>query len=172
MSILDVVDGAIIIKPECLVISPFKELWEKDKSKGKALASDQLKYIWFFAAYKSPYFAIPEDDRSKMIIEGVIKSKKFIVDDEILHAIVKYKELNHTAGVRLVESAQAFANKLEKYFKDVDLDSVDAKKVTDIFINMPKIIDSLNSAMKKCMEEQASGVKVRGGHTVGMFEDK
>ena len=71
----------------------------------------------------------------------------------------------------MVESAQAFANKLENYFKDVDLDTVDAKKVTDIFINMPKIVDSLNNAIKKCREEQSSGVKVRGGHSVGIFEN-
>ena len=43
-SIFDVVDNKVIIKPEALLISPFKEIWE---NKDKTLANNQIKYIWF-----------------------------------------------------------------------------------------------------------------------------
>lgn len=170
MKILDLVEDKIIITPECLVITPFEELWLSDKSKAKSVATNQLKYIWFYSDYQSPYFQQPESIRSKMIIIDVIKDKDFKVTKEILACIVKYKELSSTPATRMVEAANILAGKMEAYFKDVDLTSVDVKKVTDIFINMPKIVSSLKEAEKKCMEELSDGIKVRGNAKLGMFE--
>lgn len=170
--ILDLKDGKIVISPECLAITPFKELWESDISKTKSLATNKIKYVWFYSDYSSPYFQQPEEVRQKMIILDVIRDKDFKVTKDIKDCIAKYKELSSTPAIRMVESANILAGKMESYFKDVDLAAVDVKKVTDIFINMPKIVSSLKEAEKKCMEEVNNGVKVRGNASIGMFEDE
>jgi len=170
LKIIDLVEDKLIISPECLAISPFSELWANDKSKSKAIATAQIKYIWFYTDFSSPYFQQPERVRGKMIALDVLKDKDFKETKEVKECIAKYKELSSTPATRMVEAANILAGKMESYFKDVDLSSVDVKKVTDIFINMPKIVSSLKEAEKKCMEEINDGVKVRGNNKLGMFE--
>ena len=54
MRIIDLIDSKIVISPEALCISPFSELWQSDKSKDKTLATNQIKYIWFYSDFNSP----------------------------------------------------------------------------------------------------------------------
>ena len=93
MRIIDLIEGNIVISPEALCISPFSELWQKDKSKGKALATRQIKYIWFYSDFNSPYFQDPESDRHNLILMDVIKDKDFEVTEEVKEGIKKYKQL-------------------------------------------------------------------------------
>ena len=168
--IIDLVEDKIVITPECLCISPFSELWNADKTKAKSVAINQIKYVWFYTDYASPYFQQPELTRSKMIITDVVKDKDFKVTSDILACINKYKELNYTPAIKMLEAANVLTGKMEAYFKEVDLATVDVKKVTEIFSNMPKYIESLKSAEKKCMEELSDGIKVRGNAKLGLFE--
>ena len=73
MKILDLVNGQVVITPEALCISPFSELWQEDKSKTKANATNQIKYIWFFSDFNSPYYQQSESDRHSLILADVIK---------------------------------------------------------------------------------------------------
>lgn len=170
--ILDMVDGRVIITPEILCISPFSEIWSKDKTKEKVNANNQIKYIWFFADFNSPYFQQPEDIRSKMIIEDVIKDKEFKVTKEIKEGVEKYKSLNTTPAIEAVENAATFLRKVQDYFKTVDLGEVNnPKSVTDIFANYPKMVESYNEAVKNAYAEQSTEVKVRGNAKTSLLED-
>lgn len=170
MKIVDLIDGQIQITPEALSISPFSELWQKDTSKTKINATNQIKYIWFYCDFNSPYYQHPESDRHNLILMDVIKNKDFKVTPEIKEGLKKYKELHNTPAMKMLDAAHALVEKMEKYFKDVNLEEVDVKKVTDVFINMPKIIASLNEAKKNAQAEQTKGVKTRGDAELGMFE--
>lgn len=169
--IIDLKDGIVVVSPECLLIDPFKTIWGSDKSKTKEGAMKIIKYIWFYTDFNSPYFQYTEENRSKAIITDVIKDKDFKVDKQIKEAIVKYKEINSSPAIEAVESAYALMNKINIYFKNVNLEEVDAKKVTDIMINMPKIVASLNEAKRTAESEETTVQRVRGGATVGLFEN-
>jgi len=172
MKILDFIDNKVTISPEILSISPFKEIWVNDKSKEKELAIKQLKYIWFFSDYNSPYFKFPEEDRKKLILEDVLKDKSFKVDKDLVASIDKYKSLTYSPAIEAVESAFSLISKLNKYFKEIDFTEVsDPKKITDMFANMPKIIASLNEARKHAESENSAKIKVRGNASTGIFED-
>lgn len=172
MKILDMVDGRVIISPEILCISPFSEMWDKDKSKDKVHANSQIKYIWFFADFNSPYFQHPEEIRSKAILEDIIKIKDFKVTKEIKEGIEKYRALNMTPAIEAVENAAIFLRKVQEYFKTVDLGEVNnPKSVTDIFASYPKMVASYNEAVKNAYAEQSTGVKVRGGAKTSLLED-
>jgi ACT domain-containing protein len=172
MKILDVIEGKVVITPECLCISPFSEIWSNDKTKDKIQANQQIKYVWFFSDFNSPYYKFPEDERKAFIIKDIIKDSKFTVTSQLKEAIETYKRLHSSPAIAAVDAAFTFMNKIQDYFKTVDLEEVDAKKITDIFINMPKIVASLNEARKAAAAEETSATKVRGGATVGLFEDK
>ena len=170
--ILDIIDGKLILTPECLCISPFSEIWSKDKSKDKVQANNKIKYVWFFSDFNSPYYQHPESDRERMIISDVLKDKNFKVDKGLKEAIKKYKELNSSPAIEAVDAAYSFMRKIQQFFKDVDLSEVNnPKAITDIFSNMPKMVEALNQTKKAATEEQTSGTKVRGQATLGMFED-
>lgn len=170
MRIIDLVDGKIVISAECLCISPFSEIWQSDKSKDKVNATNQIKYIWFFSDFESPYYTHPEEDRSSLIIKDVIKDDKFKIDDTINKAVEKYKALHVTASMRLLDAANSAIFKMEKYFKEIDYTRDDPDKVQKMIINLPKQTAAVNDAMKLCKEQSLSGVRVRGNADVGMFE--
>lgn len=170
MKILDFNDGKVIISPEILSISPFKELWDKDKSKDKELATKQLKYIWFYSDYNSPYFKYSEEERHTLILKDVLNDNKFNTK-EIKKELEKYRELTISPAVDAVDAAFSFIRNLQNYLKRIDLTQVDAKKVSDIFINMPKIINSLQEAKKAAEIDSTAKIKVRGNASVGLFED-
>lgn len=173
MKIIDLVDSRIIISPEALCISPFAELWQLDKSKDKTLATNQIKYIWFYTDFNSPYYIHPELDRHNLILNDVIKDKGFEVTNKIKEGINKYRELHITPSMMMLEAANSAIYKMKAYFENVDLaGSDDIDKVTRAVINFPKMIQAINEAKKQCREEQTSGVRVRGNADVGMFEDK
>ena len=153
-------------------ISPFSEIWENDKSKEKEKAINKLKYLWFYTDYESPYFKYPEKEKNEKILSDVLKDTKFKIEKDLILAIGKYKELNYTPAMETVDSAMSFVRNIQLFFKNVDLTQVsNAKQVTDMFANMPRIIASLNEAKKHADLEQLSNVKVRGGQKPGMFED-
>jgi len=172
MRILNMIEGKVVLTPECLCISPFSEIWSKDKTKDKIQAHQQIKYVWFFSDFNSPYYKYPEDARKESIINDIIRDKNFKVTSEIKEAIEVYKRLNTSPAIAAVDAAFTFMNKIQEYFKTVSLDDVDAKKITDVFINMPKIVASLNEAKKAAHAEEASTTKVRGNAVIGMFENK
>lgn len=172
MKLLDLVDGAVVIKPECLAIEPFEKVWLSDKTKSKKEASKILKYVWFFADYKSPYHDKPEDERHKMLVADVLRDKSFKVTKEVKACIAKYREVHTTPAMKMVEAGNIFCKKLEDYFTSVNLEDVKSPKaIADMFVSMPKIVASQKEAEKKCFEEAASGTKVRGGAKLGKFED-
>jgi len=172
MKILDFSDNKIIISPEVLSISPFKEIWEEDKSLNKKTATDKIRYVWFFSDYNSPYFKFPEEDRKKLILEDVLNDKKFKVDKDLVISIDKYKQLTYSPAVGMVETALVLVGNLNKYLKEVDFSEVpDPKKITEIFANMPKIVASLNEAKRLAEAEVTASIKVRGNASLGMYED-
>jgi len=171
MRLLSFKNNKVIISPEIVSITPFKEIWEKDKSKDKEKATNKLKYLWFYIDYESPYFKYSEKEKHEKILTNVLKDTKFKVDEELKVAMDSYRELNYTPAIETVDSAMTFVKQIQKFFKTVDLNEVkNAKQVTDIFANMPKIIASLNEAKAQAEKEQSSNLKVRGGAVTGMFE--
>lgn len=173
MRIIDLIDSKIVISPEALCISPFSELWQSDKSKEKTLATNQIKYIWFYSDFNSPYFIHPDKDRHNLIISDVIKDKKFSVTKDIKEGIEKYTSLHLTPAMRMLDAANSVIFKMEEYYRSIDFAGEDdPEKVIKIINLMPKTVQSLNDALKQCKSEESHGTKVRGNADVGMFEEQ
>jgi len=172
IKIIDLKDSKIIIAPECLVIEPFKSIWEKDKSKDKTYAFNVIKYTWYFASFKSPFFQHGNVDRSKLILDHIIKDDKFKLTKELEECIAIYEKIHTTPSMKLFKAVQESINKMEEFFKTVEYNEDNIKKITDTIIAMPKVQESIQAALNNCQKEQSSGDTVRGNNTLGMFENQ
>lgn len=169
--IFDIVDGKLIIKPEALAIQPFSTIWESDKSKDKTEAYNKIKVIWFNTDLESPFYKnYPEETRLKVIALDVLKDKTYKPSKDVLDGISKYKELYTTPEMRLIEGAHIAVNRMEQYYRNVNFESDDIKKVNDSIIALPKLAQALKDARKIAESSEESGTKVRGNASLGMYE--
>jgi hypothetical protein len=170
IKIIDLIDSKIIVAPECLVIEPFKSIWEKDKSKDKTQAFNMIKYTWYYASFKSPFFQHSNTDRSKLILSHIIKDDKFKVTKELEECVKMYEKINTTPAMKLFRAVQESINKMEEFFMTAEYNEDSITKIQKAIIDMPKMQEAVQSALNNCQKEQASGDTVRGQATLGLFE--
>ena len=170
IKIIDLVDSKIVVAPECLVIEPFKSIWEKDKSKDKTQAFNMIKYTWYYASFKSPFFQHSNSDRSKLILSHIIKDDKFKVTKELEECIKMYEKINTTPAMKLFRAVQESINKMEEFFMTAEYNEDSITKIQKAIIDMPKMQEAIQSALNNCQKEQSSGDTVRGQATLGLFE--
>jgi hypothetical protein len=171
MKVFDLIDNKVIIKPESLLIVPFSEIWKGDKSKHKEKANKDITFIWFFCDFDSPYFNYEESERANLIKDQVLEDSKYEITSLIQKAIDRYKELNLSPSMRMLDSAYSAIFKMDNYFKNIDFENDDIDKVTRAITNMPKMIQAINEAKELCKKEQSTSERVRGGASLNMFED-
>jgi len=172
--IFDVVDSKLIIKPEALCISPFEEIWKSDKTESKKIATEKIKFIWFYSDTESPYYKnYPEDIRAKHIATDILKDKSYKISKDIIDGCSKYRELYTTPEERLVDGAQVAVYRMEKYYREVDLSEIsetDIKRISDAVVALPKLVQAMKDARKAAQSEEGTGTKVRGQANLGIFE--
>lgn len=171
MKLFDLVDNKVQIKPESLLIIPFSEIWKGDKSKLKEKAYKDITFIWFYCDFDSPYFNYEEDERFVLIKEQVLNDPSYKVTKLVQEGVEKYKELNLTPSMRMLDSAYTAIFKMDNYFKNIDFDEDDIDKVTRAITNMPKMIQAINEAKELCKKEQSTSERIRGNAQLNIFED-
>lgn len=172
IKIIDLVDSKVIVAPECLVIEPFKSIWEKDKSKDKTQAFNMIKYTWYYAAYQSPFFQHSNSDKSKLILSHIIKDDKFKLTKELEECIKIYEKIHTTPAMRLFRAVQESINKMEEFFNTAEYNEDSITKIQKAIIDMPKMQEAVQAALNNCQKEQTTGDKVRGDNVLGMFENQ
>ena len=170
IKIIDLKDSKIIVAPECLVIEPFKSVWEKDKSKDKTYAFNVIKYTWYFASFKSPFFQHSNTDRSKLILDHIIKDDKFKITRELEDCIAVYEKIHTTPSMKLFKAVQESIGKMEEFFKTAEYNEDSITKIQKAIIDMPKMQEAVQAALDNCNKESSKGDKVRGDAELGLFE--
>lgn len=81
----------LTISPEALVLKPFKQIWDRDKSKNKEKAIQELGFIYFFCDIRSDYqYIVNEADRELAIKEGEGLPQSWKPDVKVKEAIEFY----------------------------------------------------------------------------------
>lgn len=176
--LFDMKDGKFIVNPDRIIIPPFKTIWERDKSKSKETAINELAYIYFVADYDSPYANFPEAEKTERVAIDFLAKYKITPDTLVNEAVNKYKEFQSTHSMRLLNSARATADKMSNYFDNIDFDEEDdsgrlkyvAKDVASTLSNIGKIVESLDKLEEKVKKEIKTETKIRGGGKASNWE--
>lgn len=167
------------ISEEAFVLKPFKEIWNRDKSKNKDKALQELAYVYFMCDPRSDYqYIVDEDDRAKAIKEGEGIDSKWKPDNKVIEAMEFYKQFKPVSAL-LLEDTRVAVDKLRQLLRNIDLTEVDDKgkpiytlnTVTATIKQIPSLVKDLDEAEKAIAKEIMESDKVRGAQEKSMYED-
>lgn len=167
------------ISEEAFVLKPFKELWNRDKTKNKDKALQELGYVYFMCDPRSDYqYIVDEEDRSKAIKEGEGIEPKWKPDNKVIEAMKFYKQFKPVSAL-LLEDTRVAVDKLRQLLRNIDLTEVDDKgkpiytlnTVTATIKQIPSLVKDLDEAEKAIAKEIMESDKVRGAQEKSMYED-
>ena len=167
------------ISEEAFVLKPFKEIWNRDKSKNKDKALQELAFIFFMCDPRSDYqYIVDEDDRAKAIKEGEGIDSKWKPDNKVIMAMEFYKQFKPVSAL-LLEDTRVAVDKLRQLLRNIDLTEVDDKgkpiytlnTVTATIKQIPSLVKDLDEAEKAIAKEIMESDKVRGAQEKSMYED-
>lgn len=178
MALFDLKNGNIVLNPDSLALPGFREIWKKDKSKGKEKATREISFVFFMCDYNSPYAVYPTNKRRDVIVRDYMRDEKWKETPEVKEAIQRYQGFQETHTMRLMRAAKGAADKLAGYFENIDFLKVDDKgkpiyTAKDVAYNLEKvgnIVDSLDKLETRIKKEVKTDSRVRGGGEVGMYE--
>lgn len=170
----------LIIQPEALVVPAYAILWERDKSKDKKIAIQELSYIWYKASLDkhNPFRHYYGDARDKVIRESIMP-KGWKPDMEILTAVKQFEKNNYTMATGFINAAMSACDKLKIYYETVDLNERTATgglvhKASDLMKNIAdvgKTLEGLRALEKQQLNEEGSDDRIKGGGKIGAFEE-
>ena len=162
------------------MLQPFKKIWNRDRSKSKERALNELAFVYFMCDPRSDYqYIVDKDDRFKAIVESEGLPEDWKPDKLVEEGMEFYESFKSTSAL-LLEDTRVAIDKVRKFLKEVDLSAVDDKgkplytinSITSTIKMIPTLIKDLNDAEKAINSEmlEASG-KVRGQKAKSLFED-
>ncbi len=185
MAYLFKVEGKIVQpNTETLLISPFKEIWERDQSPGKEVALQEFTYIEFMTSMlkTNPYKGYASDVKHKVVSDAVINVDGWQPDEFIMKGMEfifkQQKEASPT--YTLYMSTLQAKEKLERFFRTVDLDErsiktglpiYKPKELSSAMLDVDKLTTTLAMLARKVEEELFDDIKTRGQKEISPFAD-
>lgn len=169
----------LIVEPEALLLKPFKQIWNRDRSQSKDKAMLELGFIYFFCDARSDYqFITDEASRIKAIKEGEGFSDKWEPDKFIKEAIDFYITFKSTSEL-LLEDTRFAVDKLRTMLRGIDLTEKDDKgkpiytlnSITGTIKMVPSLVKDLDEAERSLAKEAANSSKMRGQGEKTIMED-
>ncbi len=184
MSVLFKVQGKVVTpKTETLVISPFKEIWERDESPSKERAMDEFKFIEFTTSMmkSNPFAGYDEGVKEMKIIDQCITYEDFDPNDELIiqaqKSMVDFQN-EASATYSYYMAAKVGAEKMKGFFINFDMNEVNLKNgnpiykprdITSALNDTANVLSNLDKLKKKVEEEVYEEVKRRGQKSISPF---
>lgn len=178
MKIFELVNNEPVISTEALLIKPFKNIWDSDKSKDKKIAMAKLAYVYYSTDFKSVYLAYTKEYRDEKLGQDLLQDPKYKPEKFVVEAIEKYEELQNTPTMNFLKAARSAQQATESYFKSVDYSKLDSRgnpifkgtEVTKMLKDCAGIKDALDKLEEAVKKEQSSNNTARGGSIGGFLE--
>ncbi len=183
MAFLFVVENGIA-KPntETLLVSPFKEIWERDKSNSKDRAIKEFTFIEFMSSKKktNPYAGYDDNKRYEVLKQALFE-EDWEVDSLVEQGLVKIKEFQEEASptYQYYVSASKAAEKMRTFFNTFDINERNEKNgspiykpsdITRALNDTDKVLQNLNSLKEKVEQELFEQTKTKGNKSINPFE--
>lgn len=183
MSFLFNIEGkAVFPNVETLLISPFKDIWERDDSTKKEVAIQEFAYIEFMTSMlkSNPYREYPEDRKHTIIAGDIIHIEDWQPDDLVKQAMEKVKEWQEEGSISYTYwmSNKRAAEKMIEFFNNFDINEVNPKSfnpiykprdITSAIADAEKTLTTLNALKKKVDEEVFETTRNKGDKVISPF---
>lgn len=165
----------ITISEEAFALTPFKKIWNRDKTVSKDKAIADLSYIYFMVDPRSDYqYLVDPEERSNSIKEGEGLPKDWKPDKLITEAMEMYASFK-PASALLLEDTRFMVDKFRRRLREVaDSEEIGIKELKEIGMlikQLPSIVKDLDEAEKAVAKEMNQSDKVRGSQEKSMYED-
>ena len=181
MNLFEISNYVLQIQPEAYALKPFKDIWDRDKSKDKKTAIQELAYIYYMVDFKSDFAQILDQKQRRVeVVRNLQLPKKWQPDNYVMAAISFYKDRQKSISLLLLEDVYKAIEKLREFYREVDLLKEDPKtgkpihdvsKLTRSIEAAGKIIESLKKLEDKVKLEQDQS-SLRAGKQKGIYEDE
>lgn len=180
MHLIEYDNYEIKISPEALLVKPIREIWEKDKTKNKESFLSQMSFMFFMIDPRSTYSYITDlAERADEIIMQEGLPKDFQPSEDLKKAMEVYEKHTITSSYALLEAAKIAVDKVGKFLKEVDLNTLDDKgkpvytinSITSAIKQIPQLAKDLVEAEKVVAKEIEEKGRARGGNNKTIFDD-
>lgn len=180
--LFEVINKTVVPNSETLLIYPFKDIWERDKSKTKETAKTEFAYIEFSTSMlkTNPFREYREDIKKEKILSSLRLPKNWKEDKYILDAIEIQKDFQTNASTTytLYVTAKTVKEKLEDDLRNLNIHQKNfktgnplykPKDVTSALLDIDKVATSLDSLKKKLEEELFEITRKKGSKEISIF---
>ena len=176
-------------QPEVLLITEFEQLWKntdwgkckEDKSGKKHIkATKVFKYLWLAHDFKSPYMELTPGERSETALKDTGLDESDLEHGMVKVAIHKYKKLQETRTLKLLETANNTIDKIRDFLDDIDLKEKDTnndkymhstKDILNQLTQLGSVSSSLKDLQYTVQKEREAEKSLRGDDTEpGLFD--
>jgi len=156
------------------MIKEFKVIWNRDRSTKKNNALSELAYVYHSCDYQSIYRNYHIDTRDSKIRLDIFGEREWKPDSKVNEAINKYRELQTTLSMQLLNDVEIGLTKLRDYFRepnfDEDENGVAAKNFIANIKSMGDLVKSLKSLRDEVEKELTDNMQLRGRSQIGQRE--
>lgn len=173
-----------VVKPnlETLLVSPFKDIWERDTSKFKTQAIKEFTFIEFMVSKKktNPYAGYSDINRLNKL-KDLYFDKEWSPDSLVEQAMAKLVEFQ-TEGSPTYSyyiDVLAAAEKVKSFLRTVNLDERNSRglpihKVSDLTKSMKdtdQVLQNLHSIKEKVEQELFDQTRTKSNKQINPFEE-
>jgi predicted transcriptional regulator len=191
-------DFEIEILPETLLYPEFNAIVKRGK-KDKDKVIKELAYIYHMSNLESPYASYPPKERHKRLVNDLFNNHLWQPDELVSKGIDRYKEENHTATSKTIETVinalykanvivntlieeieqnlqdnkhkSGINNKKGQIVSGIELMLNDLQSLIKTSNEIPKSIDVFEKLLDKIIKEkEMKESRFRGGSQVSDFE--
>ena len=180
MKLFEIENNVITYAPQALLLKPFKELWDRDKSKDKARAKDELAFIWYMEDVRSDFYdIIDEDERRLEVLKFLTELPSTYKPDEKVKAAIIFYTSFEGISVKILRDTMTMVNNLrvamvEMDFKERDKSGKPIHDHTKAMISagrVPELLRNLRDVYREIEREAAEEHLMRGDRKKAVFED-
>lgn len=180
MKLVRIDNYQLVVEDELLLLTPFKTVYKKDKSKGKQNFMDFLTIVYYVYDPRSDYsYIVNEKERLKEVCESNgFPIPKFTSEQK--ECIELYKKLTTTISQELLRSTKVAIDKVKDFLEEVDLTKTDDKgkpiytvnTITTAIKQIPQLAKDVMEAEKAVAKEIQEQGRIRGGgEKQALFKD-
>lgn len=182
MRLFNLIDGTLEIDEMAYMITPFRKLIDRDKSKDKDMATSELSYIYFMVDPRSDYVEIYKNEEMR---HSKVKDSTYGIPEDwkpdayVKAAMETWRDLTKDTFSQLLYDAEVAVQNTGDYLRNVNYEEKDDRgkqvhdvnKVVSALGKLPKMVEDLIETRKKVAKNLKEKSGAKGSTEKALFED-